>query len=367
MQRLLIPLLATALAAPALADVSIGGSAEMDFFYRTNNTPDGDGKFLQEIAIVVNLDGQDKLDSGNTLKWRLAQKVATNYRFDGFGQREAWIGYAGNWGELRFGNQFSNFYLLNDWPYGAKGATNLTGDFGAHNVQYARAVSYFSPSFGGLSVQGQYDLGSGDSDLYAYEVTATYAAGPFAVDAGYTSGTGYNNGTESLSPGWGGAWGNGGQFNPANKDAGQSASFIGARFNHESGLGLIAMYKHHEWEHGTWGGSGNANRSLSYDKSNTDQWLVRGSYLWGKHAVALGYQSIGDMDVDNQTLNSSIDQIQFQYDYALSKQSAFFIQIRHEMMDDDAGMVAPGGYQIDGWNGKDSNVTRFLVGTWTGF
>ncbi|WP_373974296.1 porin [Chitinibacter sp. SCUT-21] len=373
MKRLsLAVLLAGITAGSAMAQdfgaVALSGSAEMDLFYRTNNTADGDGKLLEEIAIVINLDGKEKLDSGNTLKWRLAQKVATDYRFDSFGQREAWIGYAGGWGELRFGNQFSNAYLTNDWPYGAKGATNLTGDFGAHSVQYTRAISYFSPNLNGFNLQAQYDLGTGDGDLYAYEVTGSYAAGPLALDLGYTNGHGFNNGTEALAPGWDGGWGKGGKYSASNQDSGQSTYYIGARYNHESGFGLAALYKHHEWDKGTFGGWGNAgSTSVSYNNASADQWLIRGSMSVGQHSFALGYQAITDMDVDSGKLNSGISQIHFQYDYPLSKATGFFVQARHEMMDKQAGIVAPGGYQIDGWNGKSDNVTRVLVGTWTGF
>ncbi|GAA5787430.1 porin [Chitiniphilus shinanonensis] len=341
---------AAVFAAPAFADVTIGGSAEMDFMYRTNQNADGDGKFLEEIAIVVNVSGSDKLDNGATLEWKLAQKVATDYRYDSWGQREAWIGYKGDFGSVRFGNQFSNFYLMQDWPYGWKGQGNLWADAGAHFVQYPRAVSYFSPDFSGFNFAAQYDLGSGDGDAQAYEITANYSVGGLSINGGYTKGENMGLvGTEAVNygrAGWpDGAWGAGGNYTAADNE--QSAYMIGARYVFGD-FNITGAYKHNEWT------------AAGVDTDN-DQWLIRGGYNFGKHALNLGYQLWDDLDgVDN----SSVQQIAFEWDYSLSKNSVAFLQIRYQDIDQNAPFA---GYQVDGWNGIDDNVTRVLVGTWTGF
>lgn len=183
-RALIVAAVAAACSASAFADVSISGSAEMDLFYRTNNTTDGGGKMLEEIAIVVNVDGSDKLDNGAKLNWRLAQKVATPDRFDSFGNREAWIGYAdAKLGEVRFGNQFTNLYLTQDWPYGVKG---LGGLFAEPPIQgFANAITYASPSFGGFTFNLGYDLGlgGGKTNGHAGEIVGHYAAGGFAAVA----------------------------------------------------------------------------------------------------------------------------------------------------------------------------------------
>ncbi|XZG69157.1 porin [Chitinibacteraceae bacterium HSL-7] len=362
-KKLITMSIAAALASTgALADVSLSGSAEMDFFYRTNTTPEGDGSVGQEIAIILNLDGSDKLDSGDTLKWRLAQKVATDYRYDSFGQREAWIGYAGNWGELRFGNQFSNLYLTLDWPYGAQGQSNLWADFGAQSVNYARAVSYFSPNFGGFSFQTQYDLGSGNSDAYAWEATGNYRTGGLSVDAGYTQAKNNGNASSEAFTYGGSSWGSSGDYTKDNKS---SVAFGGVRYAFASGFDIGAGYKHNRWE-------GDVNDAIHAGNGETtvDQYAVRGGYTTGRHNFNLGYQRVSDSETDGVKTNDGMDVVNAQYNYTLSKNTVAFAQVRHHMLDDGSKpSVMHGSWQLDGFDstsGKDSS-TRFLVGTWTSF
>ncbi|QZA80735.1 porin [Deefgea piscis] len=367
-KRVLIgALVSTAFAMPAMAEVSISGSAEMDFFYRTNqangNGSSTDGAFGQEIAIIVNVDGKDKLDSGDVLKWRLAQKVATDYRYDSFGQREAWIGYQGTWGEARFGNQFSNQYLQLDWPYGAQGVGNLWADFGAQNVQYARAISYFSPSFGGFAFQAQYDLGSGTSDANAYEITANYANGGFRMDAGFSESKNSKTMSSEAFVFGGSKWGSSGEYLTTGENKARAYN-VGAIYKFESGFDLAAGAKRNEW-------SGYVNNAIhaGNGKTTVDQYLVRAGYTTGKHNMNLGFQRIEDSKTDGATADDGINVVNAQYNYSLSKNSTAFVQVRHHMFDNAAKTsVMHGSWQLDGAanNGKD-NATRILVGTWTGF
>ncbi|QZA76872.1 porin [Deefgea tanakiae] len=364
---LMVSLLATAFAAPAMAEVAISGSAEMDFFYRTNQASNGDGAFGQEIAIIVNIDGKDKLDSGDTLKWRLAQKVATPSRYDSFGQREAWIGYEGGWGEARFGNQFSNQYLTLDWPYGAQGQGNVWADFGAHNVQYANAVSYFSPNFGGFSFQAQYDLGSGNSDANAYEITANYAVGGLRLDAGYSESKNSATMSSEAYVFGGSAWGTSGDFSGGTSNVGDNkarAYNIGAIYSFDNGFNVAASMKRNEW-------TGDVDNAIhaGTGKTTVDQYLVRAGYTTGKHNFNLGYQRVADSETDGVTANDGMDVINAQYNYALSKNTSAFVQARHHMMDNaNKTSVMHGAWQLDGAaNGGKDTATRILVGTWTGF
>ncbi|MCB5196361.1 porin [Deefgea salmonis] len=376
-KRVLIgALVSTAFAMPAMAEVSISGSAEMDFFYRTNQANGSgattDGAFGQEIAIIVNIDGKDKLDSGDVLKWRLAQKVATDSRYDSFGQREAWIGYQGTWGEARFGNQFSNQYLQLDWPYGAQGVGNLWADFGAQNVQYARAISYFSPSFGGFAFQAQYDLGTGTSDANAYEITANYANGGFRMDAGFSESKNSATMSSEAFVFGGSKWGSSGSFsnNPDAKPADlvgdnkARAYNLGAIYKFESGFDLAAGIKRNEW-------SGDVNDKIhtGNGKTTVDQYLVRAGYTTGKHNMNLGFQRVEDSKTDGANADDGINVVNAQYNYSLSKNSTAFVQVRHHMFDNaNKHSVMHGSWQLDGsaGSGKDTS-TRILVGTWTGF
>ncbi|GLS05618.1 hypothetical protein GCM10007860_27750 [Chitiniphilus shinanonensis] len=349
-------------AAPAFAEVSIGGSAEMDLFYRTNNTADGDGKFLEEIAITVNIDGSDKLDSGNTLKWRLAQKVATDWRFDSWGAREAWIGYAGDWGELRFGNQFSNVYLTEDWPYGWKGQGGL---FAEPPVQgFASGITYASPNFSGFSFNLGYDLGAGGIDGAAFEVAGHYANGGLAIDAGYVS---------TIDATSGGAGGNHG-YSLAYQDGTDIGHWmVGARYTFDNGFNVTGAFKRQFADRSEATAAGGWT---SYDQ---DTYLIRGAYNFGKHGLALGYQMIADADTSGGDIDNGVQQIAFQWDYALSKNTGAFLQIRHNMLDGDKAVNNPNAgpfwYNLDGLstvagdsgNFVEDNSTRILIGTWTGF
>ncbi|KAF0815194.1 Chitoporin [Andreprevotia sp. IGB-42] len=339
---------AGAFAAPAFAEVAISGSAEMDFFYRTNNTPNGDGKLLEEVAIVINLDGSDKLDTGDTLKWRLAQKVATDYRYDSFGKREAWIGYAGSWGELRFGNQFTNTYLQMDWPYGVKGSGNLWADLGAYSVNWGDAVSYFSPNWGGFSFAAQYKLGSQDdaTNTNGYDISGGYGNDVFNIDGGYQVHNDQLVGTFAVG-------GNGqvtGDLVAA--DAKTELGHIGGRVRFGA-FNIRAAYKANKWEKGS-------------DDVKLNQYLIGGGYGFGKNNITLSYQHLDGAELNGNSVGSDIDQLAFQWDYSLSKNTGAFLQARYQKFDDASKSKLP-SWAIDGWNGKDDNVSRILVGTWTGF
>ncbi|MGL4604157.1 MAG: porin, partial [Iodobacter sp.] len=218
-RALIVAAVAAACSASAFADVSISGSAEMDLMFGTNRSTGASksgGELYEETAIVINIDGSDQLDNGNKLKWRVAQKVATDYRYDGFGGREAWIGYAGTWGELRAGTQFVNSYLnVLDWPYGVNGSGNLVADFGTSQDKWKDSLNYMSPKFGPFSFAAQYKIGDkgpgsaakaagfefdattgltkptaavaagADVNTYAYDLTANVAYANFNIDAGY--------------------------------------------------------------------------------------------------------------------------------------------------------------------------------------
>ncbi|UXY14987.1 porin [Chitiniphilus purpureus] len=320
---------------PALADVSISGSAEMDLFYLS-----GPDTFNEEIAIVINVHGQDQLDTGDMLKWRLAQKVATNYRFDSWGNREAWIGYSGNWGELRFGNQFSNTYLLADWPYGVKGLGNLMADTVV--AVGGDFISYFSPNLNGLSFAAQYDLGLGGKDGQAFDLTANYSNGGLHVNAGYY-------GTRDATTAFAGN-GNGHRLSYA---AGTDNSYwlLGARYLLDNGWQFAGAYR-------------STGLSAPGADREQEQFLVRAAYTLGKHNLSLGYQEMLDSTLNGGKVNDGVQQIAAQWTYTLSRQSEAFMQVRYQRFD---GANPAAGFGFDGRQASEDDSARVLVGTWTGF
>ncbi|MFC7420405.1 porin [Iodobacter arcticus] len=361
-RALIVAAVAAACSAPAFADVSINGSAEMDVFYRTNNTVDGGGKLLEEIAIVVNVDGSDKLDNGAKLNWRLAQKVATDWRYDSFGNREAWIGYSdAKLGEVRFGNQFTNLYLTQDWPYGVKG---LGGLFAEPPIQgFANAITYASPNFGGFSFNAGYDLGLGGAKKngHAGEIVGHFTIGGFSADAGYAAtqnatmgghGNGHGNQLKAPTPAKAAVPAVG--ATPAVAAVAASAysekiTFAGARYNFANGLNLSGAWKRQ-----------------SADEHKQDFALARVGYVFGKQGVSLGLQRVFESKLNGKGQDNKIDNISFQYDYSLSKQTDAFVQIRHNKLEKKGQVAGPFWVNTDGLVNAD-NSTRILVGTWTAF
>ena len=347
---------AAAVSAPAFAEVSISGSAEMDLFVRTNQADAQGTTLAEEIAIVVNIDGKDKLDSGAMLKWRLAQKVATDYRYDSFGKREAWIGYADSWGELRFGNQFTNAYLTLDWPYGSKAQGNMSADLGSLTDRWGDAISYFSPDFGGFNFTAQYkignDTGKDNTLTNGYDLGLNGSFGAFTLNAGYQY---HNDAVVGIIPV--GANGNVSGL-ASGPDASTSLYFVGGRASFGD-VSVKALYKRNEWKDAS-------------DKLTADQLLIGGTYAFGKNALSAGYQILLDPELNGKSENSGVQQLSFQWDYSLSKSTGAFLQVRHHMYDDgNQGLKFDGsvqGWQPAGANFNDAkNTTRVLVGTWTGF
>ncbi|MBE9608691.1 porin [Chitinilyticum piscinae] len=352
---LLASAIASAFAVPAMAEVSISGSAEMDFFYRTNNTVDGDGKFLQEIAIVINVDGKDKLDNGNTLSWRLAQKVATPDRFDAWGIREAWIGYSGDWGSLKFGNQFSNTYLIQDWPYGSKGFSGTMGEVA--NVGFGQGISYTSPTFAGMNVSAAYDFGDNvGQDVYAWETTLQGAWGNFNLDAGYYRSE--NGKPVPAGRDWSGATASSTRPNGLTEANGDSYAnwIVGGRAQFGD-FGLRAAVR------------GMEDTTAGVDTTAIG-YLVGGTYSMGKHALSLGYMYQEAEKDGISHANNDFQTIGFQWDYALSKNTGAFLQVRHNMVGEGWNTNTAGTsiwQNADGMAGGQDNATRILIGTWTGF
>ncbi|NHQ87794.1 porin [Iodobacter sp. HSC-16F04] len=362
-KRVLIATAVSAMfAAPAFADVTISGSAEMDLMYKTNQAgTDGKGKFAEEIAVVINVDGSDKLDSGDKLKWRIAQKVATPGRYDSFGKREAWIGYETKFGEVRFGNQFSNQYLELD-GFASSGQGNLWADFGSNQVQYANGVSYFSPKFSGFSFAGQYDLGNGRNSARAMELTANYTGYGFNVSAGASEAKNSKHASSEPMVFGGNEWGHSGDFTVGAAENKLRTYNIDAAYK-MGAFDFKAGYKRNEWN-----GAVNLNAGPG-EKTTVDQFLVAAGYTMGKNNFNLGYQRVQDSKTDGTKYDDGMNVINAQYNYTLSKNTVAFAQVRHHMFD-TAGQasVMKNDWQLDGSVGSNKkNATRLLVGTWTAF
>ncbi|WP_028453219.1 porin [Chitinilyticum aquatile] len=354
--------LAAAFAVPAMAEVAISGSAEMDLMVGTNRAEGNSSgtQLYEEIAITINVDGKDKLDNGDTLSWRLAQKVATDWKYDSWGAREAWIGYEGSWGNLRFGNQFTDTYLTLDWPYGVNGSGNMTADQGTLAVWTGRdgfggSIRYATPSFSGVGLTAQYIIGSyaaDGSNADGWDLGLNGSWGGFNLNAGYQ----VLNNRAHTQQSFGGdtaSW-----LNVKGSQNETELYFVGARYNFGD-FNLRGLYKHN-------------SVTLNNVEAEADQWLIGGGYSFGKNSITVSYQQLMDADVSGGanpgSRNSGAQQIAGQWNYSISKNSVFFVQGRYHMYDSTSNDVG-GNYspRYDGSVASKDNSFRLTVGTWTGF
>ncbi|MDR0485042.1 MAG: porin [Alphaproteobacteria bacterium] len=378
------------LASAASAEVKFSGGAELDLFYKTNQTEAFDtnkarGGFGQEAAITLNIDGiHDVADNAviKNVKWRLAQKVATDYRYDPFGAREAWIGTETTFGELRAGNQFSNMYLVLDGT--PNGMNNFMGDFGAHEVQYGRAISYFSPVFEGFQLLAQYDLGgkknrmawdfnnsqnpvdAGITTSYAYEVLLNYDSTYFGANLGYYRGI--NSGTSDFAPNVFGGESNtdmGGFYGTNERTAEEYLARV--TFKYE-GFKLFTTFSHSvlegRWNDDTFDFLDSANWNTRINKFD-----VGATYnFMEKHTVGLGYVQVFDSRFfDGESVlednKNGLNSFYGQYTYQFTDNISTFVQARYATLNTRGdSSLAP-----DGIADNAKNVARILIGTYISF
>jgi predicted porin len=188
------------------------------------------------------------------------------------------------------------------------------------------------------------------------------------LDAGYSEARNNKYASSEALVFGGNAWGKSGSYSndgSAESVADNKASVIHAGVRYFNGpFDLAAAYKRNEW-------SGDVNDKIhaGLGKTTVDQYLVRAGYTAGKHNFNLGYQRVADSKTDGVTANDGIDVINAQYNYALSKNTSGFVQVRHHMFDNaNKTSVMHGAWQLDGAaNSGEDTATRILVGTWTAF
>ncbi|BCL74651.1 porin [Jeongeupia sp. HS-3] len=345
--------LAAAFAAPAFAEVTIGGSIEADIYVHGSNA----NGFREEVELDVEprifFSGSDKLDNGSKVIWKIWTGVE-NYREAGakgsdtntgssdrvWGNREAWGGWQGDWGTVRFGKVYSPTYLKLDWPYGNLGGAMHVAELGLIAYNPENSIVYDSPNFSGFSFSGMYSFRSQNNQIegvdqeYFVDVTAGYSGNGFMIDAGYTQGedtavssTGVVTHSEDPSKFW----------------------FVAGGYNFGA-FTVKAGYK--GWEN-SWAG-------LSGDQN---QYFVQGIYSAGKHTVGLTYNYFDEVEQNGKKINDSDSNVIYgQWNYSLSNNTVAYVQGRYSMAGQNANMGANYATMA-----KDSDSYRLLFGTWTGF
>ncbi|WP_410497460.1 porin [Chitinibacter sp. S2-10] len=343
-RALLAAAVAAAVSAPAFAEVAITGSMEMNFV--AADFTGGDEQYLDR-GLVLNFDGSDKLDSGSKLIWRVSQKITSGaptqeiaasgtgtLNQNTWGGREAWVGLSGDWGTFKAGRQFLNSYLTLDWPYGQGGfwqlaennwATSAAAGKLTANFFAPTSVNYQSPNFGGFSFGVQHSWDTFDSQmrpawgapqLDQYTITdlsASFSTGSLNLNAGYLFG-------EDI----------------AGVGTSQDQYYIGATYGFDFGLNVRALYT---------GYSNDTGAGAEYDGYD---WIVGGTYGWGKSFVKAAYQATqGDQATVGAVDDGEIWSIE--YGYSLSKNTVGYVRYQDRSED------LYGDYDY------------VMVGVWTGF
>ncbi|HYS66289.1 MAG TPA: porin [Paraburkholderia sp.] len=108
--------------------------------------------------------------------------------------RQAWLGFSGNWGEVRFGRQNSPLYVPLEGKFDATGVSTLASGFNSLatlSVRASNGIFYQTPTIAGLTAQvlvGLRDATTNPgSGINNYHVTLVYLNGPVDLDAGYQS------------------------------------------------------------------------------------------------------------------------------------------------------------------------------------
>jgi len=133
--------------------------------------------------------------------------------------RQSFIGLSGGFGTVRLGYQYTSLYELGTLSGYTQTMEGVHGGDFAHLAGFAwvggtraNGVSYVSPSFGGLTVSGQFGGGTNTLNSFTHSVDqagapaqfknertsimAKYAAGPISASVAYTR---YKNGNPALN------------------------------------------------------------------------------------------------------------------------------------------------------------------------
>ncbi|HSC79455.1 MAG TPA: porin [Chitinolyticbacter sp.] len=297
---------------------------------------------------TIGIGGSDQLDSGGKVKWRLEQGISNqNLLSDGgenadgtasFGGREAWIGYESAAGMVRLGKMKSPLFEALDNRYGDTGAKFLLSEYAlGQNYRPDAAIRYDSPSFGGFSFSGLYDVGSGDGDQYTYDLAARYAQGGFFVDGAYQNRKNAD-GSDDVTVGY------------ANEFDSQNW-YVATGYQFQNGFGVNGGYKAMEYT------------PTDGTKVDQDMWFAQGSYTSGKHSAYLTYAQLGDKADE---ADSGAQALAARYNYSLSKQSTAYVEGRYVWNEENAS-YGPTDNMFDYVGTAGENTGRLMAGVKTRF
>ncbi|GHD62470.1 porin [Jeongeupia chitinilytica] len=361
-------LLLAGLAAPlAHAEVTIGGSIEADILFHDSNAAGYRGEVELDVEPRLYFTGTDKLDNGSEVIWKI-WTGAENYRSDAdkgnsvnsmgsvrtWGNREAWGGWRGDWGQLQFGKSFSPIYNRLDGTYALDGSGQYIDDPGLIYYNPTNSITYYSPSLAGFTIAGQYSFrdqnnqNEGQSQSYTYELLLGYEAQTFRIDAGYEE-------SRPETSGLGGS-------QVANADGKKDKFAFGAGRVKFGDFDLAAGYRW--WKHDAQGEGVVTVVDGGTEQSNA---FLQALYTFGKNRLGFTYSYFWDAkDVNgNKIDDSASNAFAARWTYALSKSTSGYADF-HYTMNDKHGAVGADGPGNPSYT-NDADTYRVLFGTYTDF
>ncbi len=146
---------------------------------------------LEDNAIVnsrIGLKGSEDLGGGLRAIFNLESSVAPDTggaRGSQFWNRGAYVGLAGDFGQLRLGHQWdaADDLMGNYFIFGYYSSFLLPGFYSLSNY-YSNAIKYSTPNIGGFQAVAFYALGERQESSSAgslFQLAATYDMGPFSI------------------------------------------------------------------------------------------------------------------------------------------------------------------------------------------
>ena len=209
MKKTLIALAAVAATGAAMAQssVTIYGVVDVGFTSVNNNGTGTDNTGLTSSNMTTNrlgFRGTEDLGGGLKANFQVETSLAADApAASSIGDRGAWVGLSGGFGEIRLGREYSTTFWSGFLfsPFGTGGVGN---GFGFANRVVAHAVTgqtnpiwnnnsitYTSPRMAGFMVQGQYafdEIATAGNDAgRSAGLRINYSGGPLAAEVGFST------------------------------------------------------------------------------------------------------------------------------------------------------------------------------------
>jgi hypothetical protein len=342
-----------------------------------------------EVDSYINFNGRHNYTAlgGGSIIWKTSSKVATDFRYDSFGMREAWGGLDTKYGKLIFGHQLGNiWYAMDSYWGGSAGMGFLSADYGVSQQDFGNAIQYVSPVFAGFTIKVLADVGSrvaysnvsssniansqlpadafpvSNSEAYEFygNYENTFDNVKLRVDLGYYHAVNDNN----LS-GFTGKFDSKGT-NPDNLLHNNADTFMVGTSVNVSNFKVALSYKYDAMQGETLWGTIDEGKTFSFQTIS----LMFGYEMnFGK--VDLGYNMIivpndvASYSTDLIGTAGNVSSVNAQYTHYLNEKKTFtsFVQFRYAMYEEETDMF----FVTDGKNFNEKSSARLLVGLWYGF